>query len=54
MYVGAPGSNGQGLPYFKVAYKQGDRPVILKCEQLKGATYSGFAGTQFVLKDFPF
>jgi hypothetical protein len=54
MFVGAPGSNGQGLPYFKVAYNQGDRRVILKCEQLKGATYTGFAGTKFVVKEFPF
>jgi hypothetical protein len=54
MFVGAPGSNGQGLPYFKVAYNQGGRRVILKCEQLKGATYAGFAGTKFIVKEFPF
>jgi hypothetical protein len=54
MYAAAPGSNGQGLPYFKVAYNQGDSRIILKCGQLKGASYSGFAGAQFVVRTFPF
>lgn len=52
LYVAAPGSNGQGLPYFKVSFHEGGKHVVLKCEQLKGATYDGFAGSEFVIKTF--
>lgn len=40
----APVSKGQGLPYFKAAYDQGGKRIILKCEPLTGATTEIFSG----------
>lgn len=49
----APVSKGQGLPYFKAAYDQGGKRIILKCEPLTGATTEIFAG-KAVMKTFYF
>ena len=49
----APVSKGQGLPYFKAAYNQGGKRIILKCKPLTGATTEIFAG-KAVVKYFPF
>jgi hypothetical protein len=44
----APVSKGQGLPYFKAAYDQGGKRIILKCEPLAGATTEIFSGKAVV------
>ncbi|MFP5389445.1 MAG: hypothetical protein ACLGG5_09125, partial [Thermoleophilia bacterium] len=49
----APVSKGQGLPYFKAAYNQGGKRVILECEPLAGATTEIFSG-KAVVKIFYF
>lgn len=53
VFVAAPVSKGQGLPYFKVAYNQGGKRIIEKCEPLAKATIEGFAG-KYLERDFLF
>jgi hypothetical protein len=53
LYVTAPVSAGQGLPYFKVARNEDGKRVITECEALKGATYDGFGG-KYVIKTIVF